>query len=127
MQYSESRETEAYDIMKERERELGSKVKEIEAVTKLCEAKKLEINEVNKQMLRLQDEKLDLEGKQEEWDQRDHERKEEAIHLQDRIKGKDAAISQLGATLLQTTKETDRLREMVSFFKNKLIVENCFH
>ena len=127
MQYAEGRETEAYDIIKERDRDLAGKLKEIEVVTKLCETKKLEINEINKQMLRLQDEKLDLEGKQEEWDHRDHERKEEAIHLQDIIKGKDAAISQLSGTIMQTTKESARLTEMVSFFKNKLIVENCFH
>lgn len=46
--------------------------------------------------------------------------------LQDQISGKDKAIKQLGEVILQNGQENEKLSAMVSVFKNKLIVENCF-
>jgi hypothetical protein len=43
------------------------------------------------------------------------------------VLGKDNAISQLSNQVVQTSKENDRLTEMLNSFKQKLIVENCFH
>ena len=77
-------------------------------------------------MLKIQDEKRDQEAKLENVEDKEHEFKEEIITLKDNIKGKDQAIRQLGDTLVVSGKENQKLAEMVSFFKNKLIVENCF-
>ena len=78
-------------------------------------------------MLQFKDIKLDFEAKLENIDQKEHILKEEIVTLQDHLKGKDVAISHLATTLMEKGKENDKLTEMVSEFKNRLIVENCFH
>lgn len=78
-------------------------------------------------MLKLRDEKLDIESKLEERDGKDHYLKEEIVQLQDKVNGKDQAIKQLGKTIIERGQENEKLAEMVCFFKNRLITENCFH
>lgn len=74
----------------------------------------------------MQDEKRDQEAKVENIEEKEHELKEEIITLKDIVKGKDQAIRQLGDTIMTSGKENQKLAEMVNYFKNKLIVENCF-
>lgn len=78
-------------------------------------------------MLKLQDEKLDIEGRLEGREGKDQELREEVVQLKHRIEGKDAAIASVGQNLMKRAEENERLAEMVSVFKNKLITENCFH
>ena len=56
-----------------------------------------------------------------------HGLREEIVSLQDTVKGKDEAIKSLGNTIMNSGKENERLAEMVSQLKNKLIIENVFH
>jgi chromosome segregation ATPase len=88
--------------------------------------KNSELEDLNKKLLRLQDEKLDIEAKLENREGKEHLLREEIVVLQDVIKGKDTAISQLSANVLNTTNENCRLSEMVQSFKDQLIFENCF-
>ena len=74
----------------------------------------------------MQDQKRDQEAKFENIEEKEHELKEEIITLKDTVRGKDQAIKQLGDTIITSGKENQKLAEMVNFFKNKLIVENCF-
>lgn len=74
----------------------------------------------------MQDQKRDQEAKFENIEEKEHELKEEIITLKDTVRGKDQAIKQLGDTIMTSGKENQKLAEMVNFFKNKLIVENCF-
>ena len=83
------------------------------------------MEELNKQMLKMQDQKRDQEAKFENIAAKEHELKEEIITLKDTVRGKDQAIKQLGDTIMTSGKENQKLAEMVNFFKNKLIVENC--
>ena len=78
-------------------------------------------------MLKLGDDKLDIESKLEERDGKDHYLKEEIVQLKDQVNGGSQAIKQLGLNLLERGKENEKLAEMVCFFKNRLITENCFH
>ena len=77
--------------------------------------------------MKIKDKYHDMEAKVEERDGKDKSFKEEIITLQDTIKGKDAAIKHLSDTIMQNGNENSRLAEMVSYFKNKLILENCFN
>lgn len=127
MQYAESRETLAFEQLKLKDSDIEDKIKEINKIQSQHDSKQFEMNELNKQMLKLQDDKLDYEGRLENIDSKEHELKEEIVKLQDVINGKDQAIKQISETMKIVSKEKDRLSEMVSYFKNKLIVENCFH
>lgn len=72
------------------------------------------------------DEKLDIETKLDSKDNNEQALREEIIALKDQISGKDKAIKQLGDVIMQNGQENEKLSEMVSVFKNRLIVENCF-
>jgi hypothetical protein len=56
---------------------------------------------------------LDVEAKLEHREGKEHTLKEEIVVLQDVIKGKDTAIQQLSANVLNTANENCRLSEMV--------------
>jgi len=47
--------------------------------------------------------------------------------LREKLAGKDQAIQALSQSLMLKAKEHEKMSEMVSNFKNKLIYENCFH
>lgn len=53
--------------------------------------------------------------------------REEVIKLKDDLNGKDLALGHLTNTLTKSANENQRLGEMISFFKNKLIIESCFN
>jgi uncharacterized coiled-coil protein SlyX len=53
--------------------------------------------------------------------------KEEIVKINEKLAGKDQAINALSHTLMEKGKEHEKMSEMVSMFKNKLMVENCFH
>lgn len=78
-------------------------------------------------MLELQDLKLDYQSKLENNEGKEHVLQEEIVKLDDQVKGKDMAIEQLSKQIITTSKENDRLHDMVNSFKQKLIIENCFH
>lgn len=52
---------------------------------------------------------------------------QEIVKLNDTVNGKDQAIKVLSAQVTQTTKENQRLKEMMQEMKNRIILENCFH
>ena len=106
----------------------------IEDLNELIEQNKIsiqnkmsELEESNREMLQLKDMKLDFEGKLENIDQKEHGLKQEINTLKDHLKGKDMAINHLSNTLMEKGQENENLTEMVTFFKNKILVENCFH
>lgn len=78
-------------------------------------------------MLKLQDLKLDFEAKLENIDEQEHGLREEIIQLSDKLQGKDTALTQLSKKILEQGQENEKLAEMVTFFKNKLLYENVFH
>lgn len=43
------------------------------------------------------------------------------------MSGKDQAITALSQSLMQKAQEHEKMSEMLSQFKNRLIYENCFH
>lgn len=61
----------------------------MEESKRLFQTKETEINELNKTMLKMQDEKRDQEAKLENIEDKEHELKEEIITLKDIVKGKD--------------------------------------
>lgn len=60
---------------------------------------------MNKINLKIQDEKLDIQGKLEKCDGKEMALKEEIHILEDQINGKDLAINHLSDTLMQTGNE----------------------
>lgn len=53
--------------------------------------------------------------------------KEEIVKINEKLSGKDQAIKALSNNLMEKAKEHEKMSEMVSMFKNKLMMENCFH
>ena len=53
--------------------------------------------------------------------------KEEIVKINEKLSGKDQAIKALSNNLMEKAKEHEKMSEMVSMFKNKLMLENCFH
>lgn len=47
--------------------------------------------------------------------------------MQEMLDGKDQAITALSKSLMEKGMEHEKMSEMVNQFKNKLILENCFH
>jgi hypothetical protein len=47
--------------------------------------------------------------------------------MKEKLSGKDQAIEALSKSLMEKGKEHEKMSEMVSMFKNKLMMENCFH
>ena len=74
-----------------------------------------------------QDRRLDIEAKLDESKSRDTTKNDEICSLKDVIQGKDEAIKSLGASMMAGGKENERLAEMVSQLKNKLVTETVFH
>lgn len=82
---------------------------------------------MNRDILGLTDSNRDLEAKLENWEGKEHTLEEEIVNLKDKLEGKDTALKQVSLTMKVTSNENDRLKEMVDMFKQKLIIENCFH
>ena len=53
--------------------------------------------------------------------------KEEIVKMNGKLTGKDQAILALSHSLIEKGKEHEKMSEMVTMFKNKLMMENCFH
>ena len=105
---------------------MKDKIGDLESMKSDFESKNTEIFDLNKKLLKLQDEKLDIEASMENREGKEHTLKEEIVILQDVVKGKDTAIQQLSRDVLNTTNENSRLSDMVQQFKNQLILGNCF-
>lgn len=90
------------------------------------DSKNSELFDLNRKLLKLQDEKLDIEASMENREGKEHTLKEEIVILQDIVKGKDTAIQQLSKDVLMTTNENSRLNDMVQQFKNQLVLETSF-
>ena len=110
----------------QREETIAEKDKEISEIKNEVSLKQSEIEDLNKQILKVQDEMSVFEARLDNREGKEHGLKEEIITLQDIIKGKDTAISQLSNTIIQSGTENEKLAEMVSFFKNRLIIEGAF-
>lgn len=127
----ENMENDQFQIVKEKDDIIDQKMCDYLELKQRLEAdlqqKEEELMTVNNEMLELQDEKLDFQSKLEKNDGKEHVLQMEIIKLQDVVNGKDTAITQLSLVVKQTEKENDRLTDMVNSFKQKLIVENCFH
>lgn len=77
--------------------------------------------------MKLKDERLDFEASIDKKIDRQDNITTELQALKEKIEGKDQAISALSQSLMQKAHEHEKMSEMVSQFKNKLIYENCFH
>jgi len=53
--------------------------------------------------------------------------KEEIAQVKEQLKGKDQAIQALGDSLLEKANEQEKMSEKFNSFKNRLMLENCFH
>lgn len=80
-QFAEKRETEAFELVAQKDKEMCKKIMEIEAAQKGFQNKKEEIDTLNKKLLKIQDEKLDVEAKLESREGKEHALKEEIVVL----------------------------------------------
>ena len=78
---AEKREADAFDKLAEKEKQVKEKEKEVQDIKLKFSGKEAEINELNKQMLKIQDEKLDQEAKLESNEGKEHILKEEIVVL----------------------------------------------
>ena len=122
----EQRESQVYQMVSQRDQEIEERLTQIDELNKAIKKRDAEVSKLNKQILKHKDEKLDIETKLDSQDNTEHALRLEIVALQDQITGKDKAIKQLGETILSNGQENERLSEMVSVFKNRVIVENCF-
>ena len=113
-------------MVSQRDQEIEERLTQIDELNKAIKKRDAEVSKLNKQILKHKDEKLDIETKLDSQDNTEHALRLEIVALQDQITGKDKAIKQLGETILSNGQENERLSEMVSVFKNRVIVENCF-
>jgi hypothetical protein len=71
---------------------MKDKVGDLESMKCDFESKNSEIFDLNKKLLKIQDEKLDIEASMENREGKEHTLKEEIVILSDIVKGKDTAI-----------------------------------
>ena len=114
-------------MIEKKQKEITERYNDLDALKLVVKDRDREIGDLNKKALAAQDEKLDIEARLDDEQARVHGLREEIIALQDTVKGKDEAIQSLGNTIMTSGKENERLAEMVSQLKNKLVIENVFH
>lgn len=64
---------------------------------------------------------MDFEAKYEKNFDNEKSLKEDVVSLKEQLKGKDQAIEALGTSLIEKGKEQERISEMFTLFKNKVI------
>jgi len=126
-EFSDAREREFEIMINHKDLELAERDRQKQELQQQLTAKQLEIDELDQKLMNLKDERLDYEAKVDKRMDQESSSVVELAAVREQLSGKDQAIKALSGSLMQKAQEHEKMSEMVSQFKNKLIYENCFH